>query len=150
MADGRHSKKLTQWCTWGFHTRSADQYNGGIPTVSCNHLANASEAAPTTANGFVSVSTTSATNGFDFQHGDSYYCSIVTTPLNCTVVELAVWNKQTNGRTDCSLPQFLINLHTYLLTVLPNYPHYRRQGGAYRYRYRYLLTFLQLKNRITS
>jgi len=40
------------------------------------------------------------TSGFDFQRGISYWCSVVTIAIKCTVVELDAWNRQTDRRTD--------------------------------------------------
>jgi len=48
------------------------------PYRQCNHLANTSEAAPATASLLFRLFPVALTSGIDFQHGVSYYCSIVT------------------------------------------------------------------------
>jgi len=55
--------------------------------------------------GFVAVSATSG--GFGFQRGVSYVCSVATTIVKCTVVELGAWDRlrdgPTNGQNDAEL-----------------------------------------------
>ena len=39
-------------------------------------------------------------HNFDFQHGVSYQCSVVSIALKCTTVELEAWDRQTERQTD--------------------------------------------------
>jgi len=64
----------------------------------CSHLANASEAAPASLTFRTAMLTDS---GFDFKHVVSYWWSLTTISLKCTVVEPGNGtDRQTDRRTD--------------------------------------------------
>jgi len=46
-----------------------------------------------TANAVLATSSGMLITGFNFQHGDSYWCSLVTIACKCSIAELWTWDR---------------------------------------------------------
>jgi len=68
-----------------------------------NNLAKASEAVLAMVRLLFWSLQAMLTSGFDFQHGVSYQCAIVTTAVKCTISKLRASDKETDGQLHAKL-----------------------------------------------